>query len=139
MRQYTNDGIPVHNCGIMDTPAHIGHWTNPKSFGIACARPGAASCGEPIDLGSGNVFDQVTDYETAGQNKLSLIRYYNSMATPDTYATSMGVNWRTNYDRYLHIINPVRHLRRRWRSARTGRLSASRRVPAPTRPTATLI
>ena len=71
-----------------------------------CAQPGAASCGEPIDLGSGNVFDQVTDYETAGQNKLSLIRYYNSMATPDTYATGMGTNWRTNYDRYLHIINP---------------------------------
>ena len=83
-----------------------GSWTNPKSFGIACAQPGAASCGEPIDLGSGNVFDQVTDYETAGQNKLSLIRYYNSMATPDTSATSMGANWRTNYDRYLHIINP---------------------------------
>jgi Domain of unknown function (DUF6531) len=55
---------------------------------------------------SGNVFDQVTDYETAGQNKLSLIRYYNSFAMPDTYATSVGHNWRTNYDRYLHIINP---------------------------------
>ena len=53
-------------------------------------QPGAASCGEPIDLGSGNVFDQVTDYETAGQNKLSLIRYYNSMATTGTYATGMG-------------------------------------------------
>ena len=26
------------------------------------------------------------------------------MAMPDTYATSMGTNWRTNYDRYLHII-----------------------------------
>ena len=25
---------------------------------------------------------------------------------PDTYAVSMGHNWRTNYDRYLHIINP---------------------------------
>ena len=83
-----------------------GIWFNPKSFGIACAKPGAASCGEPIDLGSGNVFDQVTDYETAGQNKLSLIRYYNSMETTGTYATSIGTNWRTNYDRYLHIINP---------------------------------
>jgi YD repeat-containing protein len=87
----------------------VGSWSiNPKSFGIACARSttGAVPCGEPIDLGSGNVFDQVTDYETAGQNKLSLIRYYNSFAMPDTYATSMAHNWRTNYDRYLHIINP---------------------------------
>lgn len=25
---------------------------------------------------------------------------------PDTYATSMGQNWRTNYDRYLRILNP---------------------------------
>jgi RHS repeat-associated protein len=84
-----------------------GRWSNPKSFGIACNayHSGAGSCGEPIDLGSGNVFDQVTDYETAGQNKLSLIRYYNSMATPDTYATGMGVGWRTNYDRYLRIFS----------------------------------
>jgi YD repeat-containing protein len=90
------------------SPAYppTGLWFNPKSFGIACAKPGAASCGEPIDLGSGNVFDQVTDYETAGQNKLSLIRYYNSMETTGTYATGIGTNWRTNYDRYLHIINP---------------------------------
>ena len=60
----------------------LGSWTNGKALGIACALPGAASCGEPIDLGSGNVFDQVTDYETAGQNKLSLTRFYNSMAWP---------------------------------------------------------
>ena len=97
----------LHDTGYASQSAGPpGSWINPKSLGIACANPGAASCGEPIDLGSGNVFDQVTDYETAGQNKLSLIRYYNSMATPDTYATGMGTNWRTNYDRYLHIINP---------------------------------
>jgi hypothetical protein len=84
----------------------FGHWTSGKALGKPCDHSGAASCGEPIDLGSGNVFDEVTDYETAGQNKLSLIRYYNSLAAQDSYATSMGNNWRTNYDRYLHIINP---------------------------------
>lgn len=83
-----------------------GFWSNSQLFGIACAQPGGDSCGEPIDLRSGNVFDQVTDYETAGQNKLSLIRYYNSLLTTDTSATSMGPGWRTNYDRYLHIVNP---------------------------------
>jgi hypothetical protein len=62
-------------------------------------------CGNPIDIGSGNKYEQVLDYETTGQNKLSLIRYYNSMATPDTSAVSMGRNWRTNYDRYLHIFS----------------------------------
>ena len=81
-------------------------WFSPKSLGIACNQSGGCATGEPINLGNGNVFDQVTDYETAGQNKLSLIRYYNSMASPDTSATSMGQNWRTNYDRYLHVINP---------------------------------
>jgi YD repeat-containing protein len=100
-----NNGISYVYQGFVQTPPY-GIWFSPKSLGIACARPGAASCGEPIDLGSGNVFDQVTDYETVGQNKLSLIRYYNSMTTPNTYATCMGTNWRTNYDRYLHIINP---------------------------------
>jgi hypothetical protein len=84
----------------------LGEWSSPKSIGLACNayHSGAGTCGEPIDLGSGNVFDQVIDYETAGQNKLALIRYYNSMAATDTYATSMGPNWRTNYDRYLHIF-----------------------------------
>jgi YD repeat-containing protein len=96
--QYTDVGV--------DGATAIGQWSNPKGIGIACNQSGAASCGEPINLGSGNVFDQVADYETAGQNKLSLIRYYNSLAWPATSATSMGQNWRTNYDRYLHIINP---------------------------------
>jgi YD repeat-containing protein len=93
--------------GFVSTPPN-GNWYNGKGLGAPCAHAttGGVGCAEPIDLGSGNVFDQVTDYETAGQNPLSLIRYYNSMAAPDTYAVSMGTNWRTNYDRYLHIINP---------------------------------
>ena len=28
------------------------------------------------------------------------------MAVPDTYAVALGSNWRHNFDRYLHIINP---------------------------------
>ncbi len=82
-----------------------GFWFSPKSLGKPCDHSGGCETGEPIDLGSGNVFNEVTDYETDGQNKLNLIRYYNSMASPDTYATRMGSNWRTNYDRYLHIFS----------------------------------
>jgi YD repeat-containing protein len=52
------------------------------------------------------MFYQVEDHATAGQNPLAFTRYYNSMATPDTLATAMGSNWRTIFDRYLHIINP---------------------------------
>jgi Domain of unknown function (DUF6531) len=53
------------------------------------------------------MFDRVQDYATAGQNPLGFARYYNSMATPDTLAVAMGSHWRTDYDRYLHIINPA--------------------------------
>jgi RHS repeat-associated protein len=106
-----DDTYVVNGSGGLDEAGYIGptavsYWTGPKAIGIACNQSGGCATGEPINLGNGNVFDQVTDYETAGQNKLSLIRYYNSMAWPATSATSMGGYWRTNYDRYLHIINP---------------------------------
>src|SRR5579859_2233121 len=43
-----------------------GLWFNAKALGDPqCA------CGDPIDLGTGNVFETVTDYTTVGQNPLS--------------------------------------------------------------------
>lgn len=105
-------------------PSVYGHWTNGKQLGrpasmphipdptpigpIANAKPPPcplAQCGDPIDIASGNMFEQVTDYETAGQNKLGFVRYYNSIATPDTLATALGRNWRSNYDRYLRVVS----------------------------------
>ena len=86
-------------------PSSLGVWTNTKALGPSCGLPGAVSCTDPIDLGSGNVYEHVTDYETAGQNKLAFTRYYNSMANPDTFATVLGSNWRSNYDRYLHLVS----------------------------------
>jgi RHS repeat-associated protein len=68
--------------------------------------PGQCQCGDPIDPATGNVFEQFTDYETAGQNKLSFIRYYNSLGlSAPTYATWLGIDWRTNFDRYLRILS----------------------------------
>ncbi|HVR27538.1 MAG TPA: RHS repeat-associated core domain-containing protein [Candidatus Polarisedimenticolia bacterium] len=72
--------------------------------GTQDTRPGGPSCGDPIDIGSGNVFEKITDYETAGQNKLSFIRYYNSLGVPNTYASTLGANWRSNYDRYVNVL-----------------------------------
>lgn len=66
---------------------------------------GLSSCGDPIDIGSGNMYETVTDYTTVGQNPLVLKRYYNSMATADSYATTLGPKWRHNYDRYLHVVS----------------------------------
>jgi RHS repeat-associated protein len=81
-----------------------------KTLGdCGCATPntvGQAGVGYPITVGTGNMFEQVADYATAGQNPLSFTRYYNSLASTiygTTFATTLGVNWRGTYDSYLHI------------------------------------
>jgi RHS repeat-associated protein len=76
--------------------------TSGKTLG-SCPYPGAASCGDPVDIGSGNVAETVTDYETAGQNRLQFVRYYNSLAAATTFAVSLGSHWRSTYDRYLNV------------------------------------
>ena len=69
--------------------------------------PGKCPCGDPIDIATGNLFEQVDDYQTDGANKLRFSRYYNSQATSATFAASLGPNWRTTYDRYIRIVSPT--------------------------------
>lgn len=65
--------------------------------------PGAAAAGKPITLSTGNMFESKTDYTTAGPNPLYFARYYNSLQSANgSFAGTMG-NWRTPFDRYLHI------------------------------------
>jgi YD repeat-containing protein len=90
--------------GILFEPPS-GLWINSKSLGAPCDNPGGVACGNPINIATGNKYEQVSDFETAGQNKLSFIRYYNSMAVADTYADELGPNWRSNYDRYLYLVS----------------------------------
>lgn len=67
---------------------------------------GNCCAGDPINLGNGNLYEEVTDYSTVGTNRLSFSRYYNSQSyTYNLLPTSAGVNWRHNYDRYLHFIS----------------------------------
>lgn len=68
---------------------------------------GDCGCGEPINVGTGNVYYETTDYQTVGPNRLALTRYYNSLssASVTTFALSLGPNWRTNYDRYLRLVS----------------------------------
>lgn len=88
-------------------PSADGDWTNGKSLGKPwVVATGGCCAGDPISIATGNLFEEVQDYATAGQNPLAFTRYYNSMATPDTYATALGSNWRSIFDRTLHIINP---------------------------------
>jgi YD repeat-containing protein len=69
---------------------------------------GGASFGDPINVATGNLFEQVRDYTTAGQNPLQLIRYYNSQSyTRNITPAILGANWRTNYDRYLLLNSSV--------------------------------
>jgi RHS repeat-associated protein len=93
----------------------IGFCLSPASLGPSCPsiaptdappKPGGSDCGDPVSVGSGNMFEAVQDYSTVRQNPLAFSRYYNSMSLPDTFAVALGSNWRHSFDRYLHIINP---------------------------------
>ncbi len=63
---------------------------------------GSIMRGEPININSGNMSYQVTDYTTAGQNPLKFTRYYNSRGA---FLGPLGVNWRSTYDRYIWIYS----------------------------------
>jgi RHS repeat-associated protein len=67
---------------------------------------GRAAKGQPINIATGNMYEQVTDYTTIGTNPLALTRTYNSMSySRGLYPTLVGPNWRTNYDRYLRSVS----------------------------------
>ena len=66
---------------------------------------GQAFGGEPINIGTGDVYYQVTDYQTAGQNPLSFIRYYRSAASITSFARTVGGNWRSNWDHYIDFLS----------------------------------
>ena len=76
---------------------------------VQAGSTGTVAVGDPINPSSGNVFETIVDYTTAGQNPLALVRYYNSAASLQSspFAVSLGPNWRTNYDRYLHLVSPT--------------------------------
>lgn len=67
---------------------------------------GQVQVSDPIDVLTGNVFYHADDYTTVGQNPLAFTRYYNSLSNAPgitTLATTLGINWRSNYDRYLQL------------------------------------
>ena len=67
---------------------------------------GGSNVAEPVNVATGNLYEGVTDYSTAGQNVLCLTRYYNSVSYQrNLYQTLIGNNWRTNYDRYLRLTS----------------------------------
>lgn len=109
----SNGGGTWTNARALGLPASVPHIPNTTPPDPLAAVPedkdpgcnDLSHCGDPIDIGSGNMFEQVKDYTTVGQNPLSFARYYNSRAGSLTYATALGSNWRHNYDRYLRVIS----------------------------------
>ena len=76
-----------------------------KATGDPSDQPGACGCGDPIGVGNGNLYEKVTDYHTAGANSLSFDRYYNSLGDTGSLATTLGIKWRSTYDRYLRFVS----------------------------------
>ena len=76
-----------------------------KLLGPDC--PGTVLCGNPINITTGNKYEEVTDYETAGPNRLGFTRYYNSLADLGASPSILGKAWRSKYDRTLYFITPT--------------------------------
>ena len=98
--------------GIWYADSSIGQVCSDGSYaptGQSCVAKslGHCRCGiaDPIDVGSGNVYETATDYETAGQNQLRFVRYYNSRASFNTVTAGLAGFWRSNYDRYIRILS----------------------------------
>jgi RHS repeat-associated protein len=112
----TTATVPQFSCG---GEGHVDQYTLTlvgwqKMYGLENAP--CISCGpgpfadNAIDAATGNVVAPTTDYETAGPNKLSLIRYYNSYQTvarlpalATAYVVPNVPNVTTNYDLGLTI------------------------------------
>jgi RHS repeat-associated protein len=90
---------------IAYTAAGVTDYANPV-FVPQSDASGQSFRGDPINVATGNTCETVVDYTTSGQNPLSLVRTYHSLSyARGLYPTLTGVNWRTNYDRYLRIIS----------------------------------
>jgi RHS repeat-associated protein len=76
-----------------------------KTTGNPSDEPGSCGCGDPISIGNGNLYEKVTDYQSAGANRLAFDRYYNSLGNLESFANTLGAKWRSTYDRYIRIIN----------------------------------
>ncbi len=76
----------------------------PAQSGDITSTGGTNAGTDPINIATGNVYENVTDYTTVGTNPLALVRSYNSMSyNRNEFPTLMGVNWRTNFDRYIRV------------------------------------
>jgi len=62
-----------------------------------CPPEGQPTCGDPINPATGNLYEEVTDFTTVGQNPLAVTRIYNTGG-----GGSFG-SWKSTYDLGLTI------------------------------------
>jgi len=89
--------------GLPNSPSGDPTQQSSKSCGNPVNITGEPSVGEPINVATGNVYNDVIDYQTATSNPLKWERCYNSRGDAFPIPGSMGSNWRTSYDRTLWI------------------------------------
>ena len=78
-------------------PTSIQFTTSPKNLGNPCPCDG-----NPINSGTGNKYQDETDFVGAASTGVELHRYYNS---EDTTTTGFGANWRSTWHRGLSFPN----------------------------------
>lgn len=89
--EVTNGQLP-DGCSLPFSPKGLGQCDGP------CRDKGYPKAGNPINISTGNKFDTVTDFESAGPDTLAFIRYYNSYERRESM---LGIGWRSNFDRHL--------------------------------------
>lgn len=67
-----------------------------------CKINSGQQCGDPINTGVGNLFEEVTDYQNKSAFPLKVSRTYNSI-NPQPSAENMGNGWSTNIGQHLSI------------------------------------
>ena len=96
--------VRKHGCG------HGGERSDKQKCNCECP-----CAGNPFVIATGAKTETVTDYETSGFNKLSMVRYYNmypgawwigqDSGTPAAVPTALERSWRSNFDRYLNVVS----------------------------------
>lgn len=93
--------VTTPTCADGSTPSN-GQDTCASSGELKTGDPDACQCGgDPINIGSGNMYLKATDYKAGGPFPLEFTRFYNSAvaiqgASPDGADQTLGAGWSSN-------------------------------------------
>lgn len=103
----TWDGLPS-SCSSLHGTFNMGSSNGMGMGNPHCSYAGQRTGGtDPINLGSGNLFEEILDYQSNGNNPLLFKRYYNSDDAAGAIISPLGAHWSSTYDRYISVISPT--------------------------------